>query len=376
MPEPVQAGCRHSVSRASWIIAGIWLRDVLGAFDDQHGLGQDASIGWWPIGGVGEAAVSRQALADDLLGRAPAQPARAAGVVGRAEAGQQPLEVAMAGHGDPEHLALDAAVEALRHPVRARRVGPGLAVLDGARAAELLEALGGEAAAAIRQHVRDPEGEGGERRLEEGHSTGLGLVVLDRQVDEARAPVDGHEQEALAPRAVRGPQLGQVLHVQVHEAELVLLELRRGPLGPGGRRPAAQARGLEDAVDVVPVEVRQEVADHEGEVIQREAGGATQRADHGALLLARLPGQLMRATGAVPALRRPTLAPLADSLGADAVALGQDTRALARAGDLGTDHRGGAGVRVDREHQATPPTSGARSSPSKRQAYVATAQRA
>src|SRR4051812_17742406 len=138
----------------------------------------------------------------------------------------------------------------------------------------------------------------------------------------------------------------------------------------------AAARGLEDAVDVVPVEVRQDVADHEGEVIQREAGGATQRADHKALLLARLPGQLMRATGAVPALRRPAFAPLADSLGADAVALGQDTRALARASDLGTDHRGGAGVRVDREHQATPPAGRLRSSPSKRQAYVATAQRA
>src|SRR4051812_12126785 len=60
----------------------VWLRDVLGALDDQHGLGQDASIGGWPIGGVGEAAVSRQALADDLLGRAPAQHALAAGVVG------------------------------------------------------------------------------------------------------------------------------------------------------------------------------------------------------------------------------------------------------------------------------------------------------
>src|SRR3712207_3194147 len=171
-------------------------------FDDQHGLGHDARIGWWPIGGVGEAPVSRQALADDLLGRAPAQHALAAGIVGRAEAGQQALAVAVAGDGDPQHLALDPAVEALRHPVRARRVGPGLAVLDAELAAELLEALGGEAAAAIRQHVRDPEGEGRERLLEEGPSTGLGLVVLDREVDRARALVEGHEQEPLAPFAV------------------------------------------------------------------------------------------------------------------------------------------------------------------------------
>ena len=87
------------------------------------------------------------------------------------------------------------------------------------------------------------------------------------------------------PRA----QLGQVLHVQVHEAERVLLELRGGPLGRGGRRTAAQARGLEDAVDVVAVEVRQEVGDHEGELVEREAGRAAQLAHHGAFLLAGLP---------------------------------------------------------------------------------------
>src|ERR671916_3166716 len=173
-------------------------------FDDQHGLGHDARIGWWPISGVGEAPVSRQALADDLLGRAPAQHTLVAGVVGRAEAGQQPLEVAVAGDGDPEHLALDPAVEALDHPVRAWRVGPGLAVLDTELAAELLEALGGEAAAAIRQPVRDPEGEGRGRLLEEGPGAGLSLVVLDREVDRARASVDGHELEPLAPLAPGG----------------------------------------------------------------------------------------------------------------------------------------------------------------------------
>jgi hypothetical protein len=115
-----------------------------------------------------------------------------------------------------------------------------------------------------------------------------------------------------------------VLHVQVHEAELVLLELGRGPLGRGGRRPAAQARGPEDAVDVVAVEVRQEVGDHEGEVVEREAGGAAQGADDRPFLVAGLPGQLAGAAGAVPALGRPALAPLADGLGADPVALGQD----------------------------------------------------
>jgi len=154
-----------------------------------------------------------------------------------------------------------------------------------------------------------------------------------------------------------------------------LAAARSGVAGAG--RPAAQARRLEDAVDVVPVEMRQEVADHEGEVIQREAGGPTQFADHGALLLARLPGQPVRAAGTILAGGRAALAPLAaDRLGADPVALGQDTGALARAGDLGAHGRGRAGIGMDGEHQAAPLAQGARPRPSKRQAYASTAQRA
>ena len=70
---------------------GVWLRDVLGTFDDQQRLGQDARIGRWPISGIGEARVVPEPLTDDLLGRAAAQDALAAGVVGRVEARQQPL---------------------------------------------------------------------------------------------------------------------------------------------------------------------------------------------------------------------------------------------------------------------------------------------
>ncbi len=87
-----------------------------------------------------------QALADDLLGRVAARHALPAGVVGGVEADQELLQVAVAGDGDAQHLALDAAVEALRHPVRARGVGPRLAVLDAELPASLLEALGREAA--------------------------------------------------------------------------------------------------------------------------------------------------------------------------------------------------------------------------------------
>src|SRR3712207_3364189 len=156
----------------------------------------------------GSCPVLSQALADDLLGRAAAQDALAAGVVGGVEARQQALEVAVARDGDAQHLALDPAVEALRHPVRARGVGPGLAVLDAERAAGSLEGVGGEAAAAVGEHVRDTEGEGGERLLQEGPGAGLGLVVFHRQVDRAGAPVDGHEQEPLAQLAVGRAQLG------------------------------------------------------------------------------------------------------------------------------------------------------------------------
>ena len=69
-------------------------------------------------------------------------------------------------------------------------------------------------------------------------------------------------------------QLGQVLHVEVHKADLVLLEgAVRFACSLGGRQ-AVEALGLEDAVDRVPVQMRQEVRDHEGEIVERKAGRA------------------------------------------------------------------------------------------------------
>jgi hypothetical protein len=41
---------------------------------------------------------------------------------------------------------------------------------------------------------------------------------------------------------------------------------------------AAQTFGLEDAVNSVAVQVRQDVGDHKGEVIQGKAGGLDRRA--------------------------------------------------------------------------------------------------
>ncbi len=111
----------------------------------------------------------------------------------------------------------------------------------------------------------------------------------------------------LAALAILGAQLGQVLHVHVHEAKIVVFE---GPVRlarPACGRQAAQALGLQDAVDRVAVEVGQKVGDHEGEVIQREAGCTPQSADDGPLLLGGLPGELMRPARVVLAVGGPAL---------------------------------------------------------------------
>src|SRR3954464_1140184 len=64
------------------VVLAVWLRDVLGTFDDQHGLGQDARIGRWVVARVGEMSILHEPLVDGLLGRAAAQDARPAGGVG------------------------------------------------------------------------------------------------------------------------------------------------------------------------------------------------------------------------------------------------------------------------------------------------------
>src|SRR5215210_6022809 len=198
---------------------------------------------------------------------------------------------------------------------------------------------GGEAAAVVGQHVGEAEGDGGGGLTEEGDGALLGLVVFDGEVDGAGAPVNGDVEVALPPFAVGGLQLGQVLDVDMDEAEVVVLELALATFGPvrGRRWPPAQSFGpqdAQDAPDAVAVEVRQEMADHEGEVVEGEVGRLAQGADHGALLVGGLPGQLMRPGGVIEAVVRAALAPLADGLGAD--------------------DGGGAGIGVDLQHGSSP----------------------
>ncbi len=140
--------------------------------------------------------------------------------------------------------------------------------------------------------------------------------------------------------------------VDVDEAKVVVAE---GNLAFGrafGERlcPSVQTFGLEDTPDAVPVEVRQEVGDDEGEIIEREVGGAPQAADDGTLFFGGLPRELVRTGRAIEAIRGASLAPLAHGLGADAVALGDDAAGLHGASDLGAGGGGGAGVRVDVQH--------------------------
>ena len=177
------------------------------------------------------------------------------------------------------------------------------------------EPISREAGAAVREHMGDLEGKGPDRLLEEGHGTALSLVVLDGEVDEARGAVDSHIQVPLAALTVAVAQLGQVLHVHMDKAEIVVLEAAVRSAGAISRGQAAQALGFQDAIDRVAIEVRQKVGHHEGEVIQRKARRATQGADDGPLFVRCFPGQLVRAAGVVLAVGRTALAPLADRLG-------------------------------------------------------------
>ena len=58
----------------------------------------------------------------------------------------------------------------------------------------------------------------------------------------------------------------------------------------------------------------------------------------------------MRTRGAIKAICGASLAPLADSFGADAVALRDDAAGFYGAGDLGAGGRRGVGVRMNLQH--------------------------
>src|SRR5215213_4372307 len=149
-----------------------------------------------------------------------------------------------------------------------------------------------------------------------------------------------------------------MLDVEMHKAEVVVLEgaLAFGRLCRYWLGPAVEAFGREDAPDAVAVERRQEMGDDKGQVIEGEVGGPAQRADNGPLCRGGLPGQAVWPGRVVQAIGCTALAPFADGLGGDAVALGEDAGALMGAGDLGAGDGGGAGVGMDLQHGVRPPS--------------------
>ena len=84
------------------------------------------------------------------------------------------------------------------------------------------------------------------------------------------------------------------------------------------------------------IEVRQEVADNKGQVVEGEVGSPAHGADDGVFFLGCLPRQPVWLGGMVRAILCAALAPVADGFGADATALRQEARKVLRAGDLGT----------------------------------------
>ena len=106
------------------------------------------------------------------------------------------------------------------------------------------------------QHMGDLKRKGLDGLFQKGDRAALGLIIPDGQVDEAGGAVDGDIEIPLAALAVLGAQLGQVFHVHVHEAKIVVFE---GPVrftGAACGRQTAQALGFQDAVERVSVQVR------------------------------------------------------------------------------------------------------------------------
>ncbi len=124
---------------------------------------------------------------------------------------------------DAQHLAAHATVEALDHAVGLGRTGTGVAILGAQLGAGPGEGRS-EAASIVGQHMGEAEGEGVGRLAQEGNGAGLGLVVLDREVHGAGSVLDGDEEVSLAPLAIAGLQLWQMLDVDMHEAEVVVAE--------------------------------------------------------------------------------------------------------------------------------------------------------
>src|SRR3954462_163983 len=87
--------------------SSVWMRDVFGASDNLEGFGQSARIERRIVTGGGAGGDRAQAVVHDPLRGSPFQDTLAPGIIGLIEAVQQGLQVAVAGHRDAQHLALN-----------------------------------------------------------------------------------------------------------------------------------------------------------------------------------------------------------------------------------------------------------------------------
>ncbi len=156
---------------------------------------------------VGQLATGFETFADHLIGCLAVEHALAAGVVGGIEAAQQLVKILVRIEGNAQHLAADTAIEALHHAIGLWRVGLGVAVLRPEFGTDFGKGWG-EATAVVGQHMGQMEWEGGGCLAQEGNGALLSFIVLDGQVDGARAAVDGDVERALAAFAIGGLQLG------------------------------------------------------------------------------------------------------------------------------------------------------------------------
>ena len=187
-------------------------------------------------------------------------------------------------------------------------------------------------------------------RITRAFEEGAGMVGAfgrqDLDVDPARGAVDGGE-EVLA--AVLIGHLGQVLHIDVHEARFVVLErLGRGDLGRFARHQVRQAGHPVAAQAAVQARARDLVVDefmgHGEQVIEWQQQEPPQF--HHQDLLGRREGGMQGMGPVRGVFDRHARAPLAHRDRAEVVASGEDLGWLGRGLQLTTDRRRGARVFV------------------------------
>jgi hypothetical protein len=127
--------------------------------------------------------------------------------------------------------------------------------------------------------------------MQEGDGTLLCFIVFHGRMGWARPAVNGDIEVALACFPINSPQLRQMLDIYMYEAKVIVLEdaLTASRLSRSRRPAPIKAFTAKNPPNAIAVEVRQEVHDDEGQVIEREIRALPHGADHSSLLLRCLP---------------------------------------------------------------------------------------